>query len=384
MGPSGDGGPRGQVATSGSFVTRSRAEPLPKNRHPMTAAPIVVSGQTVRPGERVRVDIPLPNLYTQTPVSMPMHVVHGRRPGPRLFVTAALHGDEINGVEIIRRLLQHHGLAHLHGTLLAVPVVNVYGYIRQSRYLPDRRDLNRSFPGSDRGSLTARLAAILLNEVIAGCTHGIDLHTGALHRENLPQVRAALESCEAMPALAQAFGTPVILDAELRPGSLRATAAEYGIPVLVYEAGEALRFDEFAVRAGLRGLLGVLRHLGMVRGRGGKGALPRGPVVARSSLWVRSPQSGVLLSTTPLGAQVEAGDTLGILSDPLRSADERVIAPASGIVIGRTNLPLVTEGEALYHIARFGQPKTAAALVQQYRNALDPDEAEDTDELVIQ
>lgn len=350
----------------------------------MTAVPAIVSGHAVRPGERARIDIPLPNLYTQTPVSMPVHVVHGRRPGPRLFVTAALHGDEINGVEIIRRLLQHHGLNHLHGTLLAVPVVNVYGYIRQSRYLPDRRDLNRSFPGSDRGSLTARLAATLLSEVVAGSSHGVDLHTGPLHRENLPQIRASLDSCEAMPALARAFGTPVILDADLRHGSLRATAAERGIPVLVYEAGEALRFDEFAVRAGLRGVLGVMRHLGMVRGRAGTRAIPRGPVVARSSLWVRAPQSGVLLSTTPLGAHVNAGDTLGILADPLRSADESVIAPVSGIVIGRTNLPLVTEGEALYHIARLGEPKAAAALVQQYRNALDPDDTDDTQELVIQ
>jgi predicted deacylase len=349
----------------------------------MIAAPAIVSGQEVSPGERARIDIPLPSLYTQTPVSMPMHVVHGRRPGPRLFVTAALHGDEINGVEIIRRLLQHHGLDHLHGTLLAVPVVNVYGYIRQSRYLPDRRDLNRNFPGSDRGSLTARLAATLINEVVAGSTHGIDLHTGALHRENLPQVRVALDSCEAMPALARAFGAPVILDAELRAGSLRATAAERGIPLLVYEAGEALRFDEFAVRAGLRGVLGVMRHLGMIRGRAGGRAMSRGPVIARSTLWVRAPQSGVLLSTTPLGAQVSAGDALGILADPLRSADEPVIAPVEGIVIGRTNLPLVTEGEAVYHIARFGEPEAAAALVQQYREALDPEESADTDDLVI-
>lgn len=350
----------------------------------MIAVPAIVSGHAVRPGERARIDIPLPNLYTQTPVSMPVHVVQGRKPGPRLFVTAALHGDEINGVEIIRRLLRHRGVEHLHGTLLAVPVVNVYGYIRQSRYLPDRRDLNRSFPGSDRGSLTARLAATLIHEVVAGSSHGIDLHTGALHRENLPQIRAALDSCEAMPALARAFGTPVILDADLRPGSLRAAAAERGIPVLVYEAGEALRFDEFAVRAGLRGLLGVMRHLGMVRGRACKRTLSRGPLVAGSTLWVRAPQSGVLLSTTPLGAQVKTGDTLGILTDPLRSSDEPVIAPVSGIVIARTNLPLVTEGEALYHIARLGKPETAAALVRQYRDTLDPDDADDTGGLVIQ
>ncbi len=343
----------------------------------MTSAPVVIAGRTVQPGEHARIDIALPNLYTQTPVFMPVHVVHGRRPGPRLFITAALHGDEINGVEVIRRLLRHTALRHLHGTLLAVPVVNVYGYIRQSRYLPDRRDLNRSFPGSDRGSLAARLAATLLAEVVSGSTHGIDLHTGALHRENLPQVRASLNACDEMPGLARAFGTPVILDALLRPGSLRAAAAEQGIPVLVFEAGEALRFDEFAVRAGLRGILGVMRHLKMIRGHAGGRPISRRPVVARSTLWVRSQQSGVLLSSTPLGAHVTKGDTLGVITDPFRPADEPVVAPVDGVVIGRTNLPLVTEGEAIYHIACVGEPEATAALVQQYRDALDPDETED-------
>jgi predicted deacylase len=349
----------------------------------MSAAPVVVAGQPVPPGERARIDVPLPNLYTQTPVAMPVHVVHGRKPGPRLFVTAALHGDEINGVEIIRRLLRHPAMRHLGGVLLAVPVVNVYGYIRQSRYLPDRRDLNRAFPGSDRGSLTARLAAVLTSEVLGRCTHGIDLHTGALHRENLPQVRAALDACPAMPGLARAFGTPVVLDTPTRPGSLRWAGAERGIPVLVYEAGEALRFDELSVRAGVRGILGVMRHLGMIRGRAGGRTIPSGPLVTSSTLWVRSEQSGVLLSTTPLGAQVAEGRTLGIVTDPLRCADVPVRAPVDGIVIGRTNLPLVTEGEAIYHLARFEEPHAAAALVQRYREALDPDEAEESEDPII-
>ena len=345
--------------------------------------PVVIAGRAVHPGERTRIDVPLPNLYTQTPVFMPVHAIHGRRSGPRLFITAALHGDEINGVEVIRRLLQHSALRQIRGTLIAVPVVNVYGYIRQSRYLPDRRDLNRSFPGSESGSLAARLADTLLHEVVDGSTHGIDLHTGALHRENLPQVRADLAGSESMQELARAFGTPVILDADLRPGSLRAAAAEREIPLLVFEGGEALRFDELAVRAGVRGILGVMRHLGMIREPVGGRAVLRTPVIAHSTLWVRATQSGVLLCSTPLGAHVQEGATLGMITDPFRPADEPVLAPVGGIVIGRTNLPLITEGEALYHIACFEEPETAAALARQYREALDPDEWDDPEDTII-
>ncbi|WP_296810505.1 succinylglutamate desuccinylase/aspartoacylase family protein [Thiocapsa sp.] len=344
----------------------------------MTAKSVTIAGREIQPGQRARVDIPLPNLYTTTPVFMPVHVVQGRKPGPRLFVTASVHGDEINGVEIIRRLLMHKSLSRLLGTLLAVPVVNVYGYVRQSRYLPDRRDLNRSFPGSEKGSLAARLAATLISEVVEGSTHGIDLHTGAIHRENLPQIRVTLNASDDMPGLAKAFETPVILDAEIRPGSLRAEAAARDIPILLYEGGEALRFDEFAVRAGLRGILGVMRHIGMIRSTAPRRAIGHEPLVARSSVWVRANQSGILLSLTPLGAHVNKGDTLGIITDPFRPVDDPVLSPVSGIVIGRTNLPLITEGEALYHLACFGKPETAAALLEQYRDALDPDDEEDT------
>ncbi|CRI63663.1 Succinylglutamate desuccinylase/aspartoacylase [Thiocapsa sp. KS1] len=344
----------------------------------MTADSVTIAGREIQPGERARVDIPLPNLYTTTPVFMPVHVVRGRKPGPRLFVTASVHGDEINGVEIIRRLLRQKVLSRLKGTLIAVPVVNVYGYVRQSRYLPDRRDLNRSFPGSEKGSLAARLAATLIGEVVEGSTHGIDLHTGAIHRQNLPQIRVTLNAGEGMPALAEAFETPVILDTEVRPGSLRAEAAARGIPILLYEGGEALRFDEFAVRAGLRGILGVMRHIGMIRSAQARRAIGHEPLVARSSVWVRAQQSGILLSLTPLGAHVNKGDILGIITDPFRPVDDPVLSPVSGIVIGRTNLPLITEGEALYHLACFGKPEAAAALLEQYRDALDPDDEEET------
>ncbi|MEY6432567.1 succinylglutamate desuccinylase/aspartoacylase family protein [Thioalkalicoccus limnaeus] len=337
----------------------------------MTNAPLRIGKRSIEPGERVDVNIPLPSLYTQSPVFLPVQVRHGHRPGPILFVTAAIHGDEINGVEIIRRLMALKTLRHLRGTLLAIPVVNTYGFVRQSRYLPDRRDLNRCFPGSETGSLAARLANTLMREVVNHATHGIDLHTGAAHRENLPQVRTALDMHEDLPALATSFGVPVILNSELRDGSLRAAAAERGIPLLVYEAGEALRFDEIAIRAGLRGILAVMRHLGMLRGPTQWHArAPAPPVLARSSLWVRAHQSGVLRSLTALGARVQRGERLGIIADVFRHTEDAVVAPVSGVVIGRTNLPLVTEGEALYHIARFGRPDEAAETVERFQSAL--------------
>ena len=200
----------------------------------------LINGMEVQPGKRALIDLELPKLNSHTALAMPVHVIHGRRDGPRLFLCAALHGDEVNGVEIIRQVLTLKALNRLHGTLVAVPVVNVYGVIHQSRYLPDRRDLNRSFPGHESGSMTARVTHLFMTEIVYRCTHGIDLHTGAIHRSNLPQIRADLDDPET-ERMARAFGVPVLLNSSLRDGSLRQVAAENGIPTLLYEAGEALR-----------------------------------------------------------------------------------------------------------------------------------------------
>jgi predicted deacylase len=255
------------------------------------AEAIRIGATTIQPGERLTVDLPTAQLYTHTEMTMPVHVIHGKKPGPRLFVCAALHGDEINGVEIIRRLLRLKLLEHLHGTLLAIPIVNVFGFIGRTRYLPDRRDLNRAFPGSDKGSLTARLARLFMDEIVGKCTHGIDLHTGANHRINLPQIRAGLDAPET-ERLARAFDAPVIIDARLRDGSLRMAGAEKGIPTLVYEGGEALRFREGAITVGLRGIVNVMREIGMVHRRP-EGQWTAAPLVARSAGWVRCMSGGV-------------------------------------------------------------------------------------------
>ncbi|NEX22023.1 succinylglutamate desuccinylase [Thiorhodococcus mannitoliphagus] len=314
-------------------------------------APFQIQGQLIAPGAHALVDLALPKLNSHTFLSMPVHVVHGKKEGPCLFVSAAIHGDELNGVEIIRRLLDVKSLRRLSGTLIAVPVVNVYGLIHQSRYLPDRRDLNRSFPGSAAGSLAARVAHVLMEEIVRRCTHGIDLHTGAIHRTNLPQIRANLDDPET-DRLARAFGVPVLLNSTLRDGSLREAATVLGIRMLLYEAGEGLRFDEFCIRAGLTGVQNVMRELGMLGGSR-RQARETAPFVARSSAWVRAPESGLLRTLVPLGARVQRDEILGFISDPATGTQHPVVAQTRGVVIGRIEIPTVHEGEAVYHIARF-------------------------------
>ena len=337
---------------------------------------IEIAGVSIKPGSRQSIDIPLPSFYTHSSVNMPVHVVRGRKPGPVLLVSAALHGDEINGVEIIRRLLSHKFINRIKGTLIAIPVVNVYGFVSKSRYLPDRRDLNRSFPGSESGSMASRLAHVVMTEIIPHCTHIIDLHTGAVYRENLPQIRANLRDNPDLEALAQAFGVPVILNAKLIEGTFRDAAHAHGIDVLLYEAGEALRFDEVAIRAGVKGVLQVMRELGM-RAKSRK-QYKSEALVANTTRWVRAAQSGILRSLVATGAKVEIGDLLAYVNNPLGENTEELVSPVSGIVIGKTNLPLVFAGEALFNIASYEAVERVAENIDAYHEELDPN----TDELL--
>ncbi len=322
-----------------------------------------INGEVISPGQRKILELPVTGLYTHTPLALPVQVINGKQAGPCLFICAAIHGDEVNGVEIIRRLLNLPVLNRLHGTLIAIPIVNIYGFIHHSRYLPDRRDLNRAFPGSESGSLTARLAHRFIHEIVDHCSHGIDLHTGTLHRANLPQIRANLDDPET-ERLARAFGVPVIVNADLRDGSLRQAASEKGIPTLLYEGGEALRFDELSIRAGERGIVSVMRALGMLKGK--RKTLGE-PFVARSSTWVRAPRSGILRFLAPLGRWLKKDELIGVVSDPFGQEECEVRAPVGGIVIGRSNIPLVNEGEALLHLARFQETEEVAASVEAFQ-----------------
>jgi len=340
----------------------------------MTANTITINGVSMHAGMRETIDLPLAKLYTHAPLSMPVHVVCGKRPGPKLFVSAAIHGDELNGVEIIRQLINDPALKRLRGILVAIPVVNVHGLLHHSRYLPDRRDLNRSFPGSNKGSLAARVADIFMKEIVRQCTHGIDLHTGAIHRSNLPQIRANLDD-EETARLAHVFGVPVLLNSTMRDGSLREASADLGLPMLLYEAGEALRFDAVAIRAGVRGIKNIMRELDMLPPSRKKRKTSKS-VVARSSHWIRAAVSGVFRAAVPLGAHVEKGDVLGIISDPFGETEYEVRSTSEGIIIGKNNLPLVNEGDALFHLAQFKAVSDVADRIDEFQDVYDAELAD--------
>ena len=327
---------------------------------------ITIGGVSVNPGETKRIQLEMPPLYTDTNMSIPVHVQRGKRDGPTIFVSAAIHGDELNGIEIIKRLLKSSSIKRLRGTLIAVPMVNVYGVLSQSRYLPDRRDLNRCFPGSKKGSLAGRIAHLFLNEIVELCDVGIDLHTGAIHRSNLPQIRANLDDPETL-ALAESFGLPVLLNAELRDGSLRQVASEMGVKMVLYEAGQALRYDEFSIRAGVKGIVNVMRHIGMLN-KTKRSGRPIKMFVARQSGWVRANESGFVMHTAQLGDHVEQGGLLATISDPFGDELDRVLSPQEGVVIGKQNIPLAQEGEALYHIAYFNKPDSVAEHVERVQD----------------
>jgi predicted deacylase len=313
------------------------------------AEPFLIGDAWVPPGSIREIELLGARLPTGTPLSIPVRIVHGRKEGPVLWISACLHGDEISGLEIVRQVLQRVDPGRLRGTLLAVPIVNAYGFLQQSRYLPDGRDLNRSFPGSARGSLAARLAHLFVREIVDRSTHGIDLHTATRHRSNLAQVRADLDD-PTTRAFAEAFGAPVALHSRTRDGSLRESAARRGKPVLVFEGGEALRFDPEVIRIGTQGVLQAMDQLGMLQR---KRRLQATQLVARRSEWLRAPRSGILRLTTRIGAEVEPGQVLGEVSDPFGENAAALRAPARGLVIGQALLPTVHQGDAVLHVASF-------------------------------
>lgn len=336
---------------------------------------LVIDGTEVKPGDWVQIEMPVAKLYTDTDICMPIQVMRAKKDGPTVFVSAAVHGDELNGIEIIRRLINLKSLKITRGTLILVPMVNVYGVLNQSRYMPDRRDLNRTFPGSAQGSLAGRVADKFLTEIVNHCDYGIDLHTGAIHRSNLPQIRADLND-EITRGLADVFGVPVLLNSNLRDGSLRQSALESGVRILLYEAGEALRFDELSIRAGVKGVMNVLGHLEMIRKRsGGRVKKSLRPFEANNSSWVRATCSGIVRNIKELGDAVQKDDVLAEIGSPFGDVMGEVRTNRSGIIIGKQNIPLVQEGDAMFHIAYFSEDDDKIAQrIETMQDALLPEE----------
>ena len=333
-----------------------------------------IAGETIAPGQRRTLAIPVSRQLTGLSASLALQVLHGARPGPCVFVSAAIHGDEINGIAIVQRLAAELDPQTMNGTLILAPAVNIYGLVNHARYLPDRRDLNRSFPGSARGSLAAQLAHTFLEHVIDKATLGIDLHTAAVHRYNLPQVRIAADN-PYLVELAMAFGAPVIIESPLRDGSMRELAHQRGTPMLLFEAGEALRFDRLSIGIGAEGIQRVLAHLGMIDHDDGLTSVGI-PARANKSSWVRAPRGGVTHRIRKSGDTVHRGDLLATVTGLFGQEPMEMTSPIDGIVIGHATLPVVNQGDALFHIAQVANLEHAGERIEGITEAIVSSEPE--------
>ena len=320
--------------------------------------PFSLTGANAPSGARSDHLLKVSESYTGDRLSIPVIVVKGARDGPTLFVTAAIHGDELNGIAIVRDLLTRFEAADVAGALVCVPMVNVLGVQFHSRYLPDRRDLNRSFPGSSGGSTASRMAYTLMTEVVSGSDVGIDLHTATNRRTNAPQIRVRLDDPRAAE-LAMAFGAPFLIDASLRPGSLRDAADKEGVPVLTFEGGEALRFEEDIIAAGSMGVRRVMGALEMLPDELVPPPPERPVRVSDETSWIRAERGGVLDLLVGLGDEVETGQPLWSVAGPFGHERSLKESPVEGVVIGRTTLPLVNPGDAVVHLAVLGRHEQA-------------------------
>lgn len=324
------------------------------------------NGHEVKPGTHEVIEFPIAQLYTHTPLNTVVHVIHGKKPGPCLLICAAIHGDEINGVEIVRQVVYQKLINKLKGTLLAIPIINVFGFIHKSRYLPDRRDLNRSFPGSSKGSIASRVANLIRQELVDKATHVIDLHTGAVHRSNLPQLRGDFSN-EVTRKIGDQFGVPILINSNGTEGSLRGWLEKQKKPVITYEAGEALRFDEKSIKAGARGIIKIMRVLEMLPKTSSKKSEPKLlPLMASSTHWIRAENDGIFTLNVKLGDKINDNQIIGYIRSPYGDSEYPVISHVNGIIIGATVIPLVNEGEALVHIATFESIKVAHESIKAF------------------
>ncbi len=321
-------------------------QPKPEPAPAPTATVKVILGVEVPPGTSTRLIWTPDDVASGFAERTPVLVVNGRNPGKTLCLTGAVHGDELNGIEMIRRIMYQLEPDKVSGTVIGVPVVNLMGFRRSTRYLPDRRDLNRYFPGNTYGSSASRIAHSFFTNIISHCEALVDIHTGSFHRTNLTQLRADLSS-EAVASLAQSFGNIAVLNSRGNPGSLRASAVRAGIPTVTVEAGEPLRLQSDVVAEGTRAIETLLSKMG-IYGRPSKWSR-QAPVYYRSS-WVRSDQSGILFSRVPLGKRVARGEVLGTVTDPITNARSDIVSPYHGRVLGMALDQVVLPGFAAYHI----------------------------------
>lgn len=307
---------------------------------------VIISNEEIRPGEFKEISIRIARLPSHTQIETPVFVYRALEDGPTLALMAGMHGDEINGTEIVRRVLDN-GYHHVkRGMVLCMPIINVYGFLNYSREVPDGKDINRSFPGSKSGSLASRVAYHVTHDVIPFIDYGIDFHTGGAMRTNYPQVRCVMQDTRNVE-LAAAFHAPFTLDAPFRPHSLRQTAARQGKNIIVYEGGESVRFDQHAIEEGINGTLRLMNYLKMIDWAPAPKEENR---IVWSSSWVRAKTAGLFQAQIQCGERVNKGQVVGVITDPFAEFKETVKSPALGYVVGLNNNPVVNAGDALLHL----------------------------------
>ena len=353
--------------------------PTPELREPPAQSeprPRVILGSVVAPGQQRRLVWSGIESFAGVGSATPVLVAHGSEPGPTLCLTAAVHGDELNGIEIVRRVMEDVDASKLAGTVIGVPIVNVHGFQRASRYLPDRRDLNRFFPGDAHGSSASRIADSFFRGVVRHCDWLVDLHTGSFHRTNLTQLRADIRH-EGVRELCRGFGDMVVLHRPAMPGTLRRAAIDAGVPTVTVEAGEPMRLEVETVERGVAGINNLMGHLGMVR----ELRLFRRPQpVYYRSTWVRADRGGILISTVRLGDFVQPGELLGTVTDPVTNLQTAIEATVEGRVLGMAVNQFVLPGYAVFRIGieTSGEGEIAEALAEGTDSGLeDGDEADD-------
>lgn len=307
---------------------------------------ICIDGKEVHPGEFAEIDINIARLPSHTVIDTPVYVYVAEKPGPVLGLMAGMHGDEINGMEIVRRIIDSGFHKVQRGAVLCMPIINVYGFLNYSREVPDGKDINRSFPGTKTGSLASRVASHMTRDIIPVIDYGIDFHTGGAARTNYPQVRCMLDN-DTNVRLASAFSAPFTIDSGFRPNSLRQTAAKKGKSIIVYEGGESIRFDDQAIEHGIEGTLRLMHHLNMIDWAPESKEPSR---IIRDSTWLRSKHAGLFHTLVPCGAYIEKDQVVGAVTDPFGEFKEPVKSSWSGYVIGLNNNPVVNAGDALLHI----------------------------------
>lgn len=313
--------------------------------------PLIIGGERIPLGATREINLKFSENYLGMPVSLPLRVIRARKHGPCVFLTGSIHGDELNGMGIIRDLLYDQPPPLIRGTLICIPVVNLYGLEHNRRYMPDRRDLNRCFPGFESGSPTSRLAYALFHEVVKQCDYGIDFHSAALRRTNYPNVRASLSNPR-VKALAQAFGAELLLDSKGPNGSLRRTAVRHGVPTIVVEAGEVWKIEPGVVDYGVRGCFNIFKWLGMLSGEQEK---PLFQVNLKKTTWVRADRGGILGFHVRPGELVEEGAVIATNHNIFGKERRTMQAPVRGIVLGMTTMPAVKPGEPVYHLAELSK-----------------------------